>query len=250
MIIREDLVHYCNQLLKIDSFQDYCPNGLQIQGRLKIRKIITGVTASQALIDAAIRQQADAIIVHHGFFWKGEAATITGMKYRRIRQLIKHRINLLAYHLPLDAHPELGNNAVFARQLGLQGCDFFGRQNLAILGHIPATGIKKLKKKMNQLLQRKPLLIQSAMLGKKVSRIAICTGAAQSMITDALAAQADVFISGEISENTVHFARENPIHYLACGHHASERFGVQALAEHLQQKLQLDCEFIDCDNPV
>jgi dinuclear metal center YbgI/SA1388 family protein len=243
----KDLITYCNSFLQIDKFKDYCPNGLQIQGTQQLKKIITGVTASQALIDLAIDQQADVLLVHHGFFWKGEDPVLTGIKYRRIKALMDNNINLLAYHLPLDAHPQVGNNHQLAKVLKLKKIEFFGNQQLALLGQIKSTTGESLSKKLEKLLQRKPLHIAC---NRKIKTLALCTGAAQSYIVEAIEQGADAFISGEISENTVHIARENNIHYFAAGHHATERFGVQALAQHLVEKFKIDCKFIDSDNPV
>ncbi len=243
----KDLVTYCNSFLQIDQFKDYCPNGLQIQGKQQIKKIVTGVTASQALIDLAIEEQADVLLVHHGFFWKGEDPVLTGIKYKRIKALMDNNINLLAYHLPLDAHPQVGNNHQLAKALKLKKIKLFGNQQLALLGQIKLTSGDTLSKKLEKLLQRKPLHIDC---NRKIKKLALCTGAAQSYIVEAIEQGADAFISGEISENTVHIARENNIHYFAAGHHATERFGVQALAQHLAEKFTIDCKFIDSDNPV
>lgn len=243
----KQLIDYCNNLLQIEQFNDYCPNGLQVEGKSQISKIITGVTASQALINKAIASNADAILVHHGFFWKGENPVITGIKYHRIKALMDHNINLLAYHLPLDAHPLVGNNQLLAKSLKLKNIDSFGNQQLALIGQVKASTGKYLAVKLEKLLDRKPLHIAA---NKKIKKLALCTGAAQSFIGDAIEQGADAFISGEISENTVHIARENNIHYFAAGHHATERLGVIAMAKNIADKFSIDCQFIDCDNPV
>ncbi len=241
------LVAYCDNFLQLEQFKDYCPNGLQVEGKATIRKIVSGVTASQALIDAAIENKADVLLVHHGFFWKGENPVLVGMKYRRIKALMDHGINLIAYHLPLDAHQQLGNNIQFANALSIKNISNFGNQDLALIGDINKTSGQELSLKLTAILSRKPLHISS---DRMIKRLALCTGGAQSFISDAIEQGADAFISGEISESTVHIARENNIHYFSAGHHATERFGVQALGLHLAQKYQLDYEFIDIDNPV
>jgi dinuclear metal center YbgI/SA1388 family protein len=243
----KQLVNYCNDYLQIDQFSDYCPNGLQLQGKNQIRKIVTGVSATQALIDAAVMNKADALLVHHGFFWKGENPVLTGMKYRRIKALMKHNINLLAYHLPLDAHRQVGNNVQLANALNIKKLHRFGNQQISVIGSIKSISGKNLAQKLDKLLHRNPLHIDC---NREIKKLAICTGAAQSYIQDAVEQGADAFISGEISENTVHIARENNIHYFAAGHHATERFGVQALGQHLTEKFAITSEFIDIDNPV
>ncbi|MFK5892350.1 MAG: Nif3-like dinuclear metal center hexameric protein [Pseudomonadota bacterium] len=243
----KQLVNYCDNYLQVDQYNDYCPNGLQVQGKKQIKKIVTGVSATQALIDVAIDNQADVLLVHHGFFWKGENPVLTGMKYHRIKALMKHEINLLAYHLPLDAHNQLGNNRLLAKALKIKKCQSFGNQQLALIGSIKPVSGKELAQKLNKILHRNPLHIDC---NKEIKKLAVCTGAAQGYILDAIEQGADAFISGEISENTVHIARENNIHYYAAGHHATERFGVQALGLHLAEKFAIKCQFIDIDNPV
>ena len=243
----QQLVSYCNHFLHIDLFKDYCPNGLQLQGKNQVKKIVAGVTASHALIDKAIAHQADVLLVHHGFFWKGEDPVLTGMKYRRIKALMDHNINLLAYHLPLDAHIEVGNNYQLAKKLKIKKMQTFTNQQLAVIGQVKSCSGDDLATKLHKLLQRKPLHINC---DRKIKQLALCTGAAQGYISDAIAQGADAFISGEISENTVHIARENNIHYYAAGHHATERFGVQALGQHLADKFAIEFLYIDIDNPV
>lgn len=251
-VSRQDLVQYCNRFLQINSFKDYCPNGLQVEGKPIIERLVTGVTASQDLLDAAIEAKADAILVHHGYFWRSDPAVITGMRKQRIETLLKHQINLLAYHLPLDAHSELGNNVQLAKQLGidLEGVVGHGHaKNMLFYGKLPSTlAVEDFAKQLENVLKHKPMVVQST--GDAVLRVAWCTGAAQHYITDAVELGVDAFISGEISENTTHAAKELGIHYFAAGHHATERYGVQALGEHLVQEFGVSHQFIDIPNPV
>jgi len=247
-----ELVDYCDQLLDAASFQDYCPNGLQVEGRGEVNKIVSGVTASQALIDAALQQRADLVLVHHGFFWKGEDPCLTGMKRRRIRALLADEISLLAYHLPLDAHPGLGNNAQLAQRLGLveQGRFGDGRgPDLACYGSLPEPlSSAGLSERIHQALGRRPQCISGT--ARPLQRIGWCTGAAQNYLEAAARRGLDAFISGEISEPSVHIAREYGIDYFAAGHHATERYGVQALGERLSKEFAIEHIFIDIDNPV
>jgi dinuclear metal center YbgI/SA1388 family protein len=250
---REDLVNYLDGLLQPAKFRDYCPNGLQVEGCREVSRIVTGVTASQALLDAAVDRGADAILVHHGYFWKGEDGRVTGIRKQRLKTLLTHDINLLAYHLPLDAHPELGNNAQLAKRLGWQADGRFGEQDIAWIGRPAALEcgqwrVADLLGQLTKELQRAPLLIGDA--ERKVSRIAWCSGGAQGYFEQAIALGADVYISGEISEQTVHLARESGVAYLACGHHATERFGAQALAVHLAEQFGVQAEFVEIENPV
>lgn len=240
---------YLDSLLQPGQFRDYCPNGLQVEGRDEIRCIVAGVTASQALLDAAIAVGADAILVHHGYFWKGEEGRITGLRRRRLGALLKHDINLIAYHLPLDAHPEFGNNAQLACRLGWQPEGRFGDQDIGWIGR-PATSLTvgQLADQVAEALGRAPLLIGERT--RPVRRVAWCSGGAQGYFEAAMAAGADLYLSGEISEQTVHLARESGVAYLAAGHHATERGGVQALTAHLSERFGLDGRFIDIDNPV
>ena len=246
MIGQAELVQYCDELLEAALFKDYCPNGLQVEGKDTINRIVSGVTASQALIDAAIEKKADLLLVHHGFFWKGENSVVTGMKHRRLKALLINDINLLAYHLPLDAHKTLGNNVILAKKLGLKNPIYFAGNDIAIIGDLTETG-ESLKQRLTEQLFREPLHVD---VERPITRVSLCTGAAQSYIEQALEMGADAFISGEISESTWHFAQENNIHYYAAGHHATERYGVQALGEHLAEKFGLEHEFIDIPNPV
>lgn len=241
-----DLNDYLNQLLQPERFSDYCPNGLQVEGRHEINKIVTGVTASMALLQAALQANADAVLVHHGYFWRGETLSITGIKKQRIQFLLQHEINLFAFHLPLDMHPELGNNVMLARQLGLEVTKWAEMLALAELNQ-PQT-LKSLAEIVEKKLKRKPQVIGD--LSRPLKCIALCTGAAQGYIEQAHAANADVYLSGEISEQTVHVARETGMSYISAGHHATERYGIQALGEHLANKFGIKHEFIDIDNPV
>ncbi len=246
---REVLRQYLDGLLKSADFRDYCPNGLQVEGKAGVQRVICGVTASQALLDAAIERQADAILVHHGWFWKGEDGRVTGFRRQRLASLLAHDISLFAYHLPLDAHPTLGNNAQLAKRLGWTIEGNFSEQNIGFFGVPPApTFAGELAQWVHQALGRAPLLIGDAT--RTIKRIAWCTGGAQSYFEEALATGADIFVSGEISEQTVHMARETGMLYLAAGHHATERYGVMALAAHLNDACGISCDFVDIDNPV
>jgi len=247
-----ELLNYTDNLLSAGDYQDYCPNGLQVEGRPGVKRIVSGVTASQALIDAAVELDADLLLVHHGFFWKGEAAPIIGMKQRRIKSLLANDISLVAYHLPLDGHGELGNNIQLARQLGIAVNGRFGpgpQGGIAMLGELPQTSsAEMLAKRIGEVLQRDPLLVKGGR--HSVKRVGWCSGAAQGYLEQASALGLDAFISGEISESTVHAARELGIHYFAAGHHATERYGVKALGEHLSEYFSLENHFIDIANPV
>lgn len=246
---REELVDYLDGLLAAATFRDYCPNGLQVEGRAEIRRIVAGVTASQALLDAAVVLEADAILVHHGYFWRGEDGRITGIRRRRLGALLTHNINLIAYHLPLDAHPELGNNAQLARRFGWQATGRFGEQNIAWHGAPAAPcALDDLAAQVANGLGRAPLVIPGD--GRTIRRVAWCSGGAQGYFEQAIALGVDAYLSGEISEQTVHLARESGVAYLAAGHHATERYGVQAVAQHLAAQYGLDCRCIDIDNPV
>ena len=246
---REELVDYLDGLLVPGKFRDYCPNGLQVEGRDGIARLVAGVTASQALLDAAVARKADAILVHHGYFWKGEDGRITSIRRQRLATLLAHDINLLAYHLPLDAHPELGNNAQLAQRLGWLPEGRFGEQDMAWLGSLAApVDLDALVADVQRILGRAPLVIGRG--GKPIRRIGWCSGGAQGYFEQAIALGVDAYLSGEISEQTVHLARESGVAYIAAGHHATERYGVQALAEHLGQHWGIACEFVDLDNPV
>ncbi len=244
-----ELEIYLNQLLDIAHVHDYCPNGLQVEGRSEVRKLISGVTASLDFLQAAVVAGADAVLVHHGYFWRGENQCLTGMKRRRIALLMEHDVSLLAYHLPLDMHLELGNNTQLGHRLGFIESGRFGEQSIAAHGTLPQTMmLKDLGMNIEHLLSRKPLMIGDA--EKPVQRIAWCTGAAQDYFDEAIGLGVDAFITGEISEQTVHAARESGVAFLAAGHHATERYGVQALGAHTAQKFGIAHQFIDVDNPV
>jgi len=248
MANRQEIVTYLETLLDVGRYRDYCPNGLQVEGSAEITHIVSGVTASQALIEAAIEQGADALLVHHGYFWKGEEQSITGIKRQRIQRLLESGMNLLAYHLPLDGHAVLGNNVQLARVLDLNvegvagdtGLLYHGRMQQSFRGDAFAAHIES-------CLGRAP---QHISVERNIERVAWCTGGAQSYIGEAAALGVDAFISGEISEQTVHIAREMNIHFYAAGHHATERYGVQALGDHLETEFGLKHTFIDIDNPV
>jgi dinuclear metal center YbgI/SA1388 family protein len=252
MTDRSDLLAACDALLQPERFRDYGPNGLQVEGKQQVQKIVSGVTASLALIEAAVVAKADAIFVHHGLFWRGQDGCVTGWMKKRLALLLAHDINLLAYHLPLDAHPQLGNNAQLGVKLGLIGQPGLGEQQLGWLGGRADGGAfasaQVLADHVAYQLIRPVTLIQSA--SKAITKIAWCSGGAQSYFEAAIAAGADAFITGEISEPQVHYARECGVAYLACGHHATERFGAPAVATHLAKQLDLAHEFIEIDNPA
>lgn len=243
----EELVEYCDRRLAAADFDDYCPNGLQVEGNAEVTHIVSGVTASLALVDAAIEAGADALLVHHGYFWKGEPAPLVGMKGRRIRRLAQAGMNLLAYHLPLDAHPQLGNNAGLGRALGLQGQPLCEGSLVWAAATGIDSGVDELARTVSRALQREPTVID---VGRPQHRVAWCTGAAQGYITQAAQAGCDTFISGEISEQTLHQARELEINYVSAGHHATERFGVQALGAELAERFGIEHRFIDLPNPA
>lgn len=244
------LERYLATLLNVAAFKDYCPNGLQVEGKAEVERVVCGVTASQALLDAALAHDADAILVHHGYFWQGEDGRVVGTRRHRLATLLGAQISLLAYHLPLDFHEELGNNAQLARRMGWRAEGRFGEQNIGVIGVPGEVGqsAAALADALARSLSREPLLVGDA--ERPISRVAWCTGAAQSLFEQAIDAGCDAFVSGEISEPTVHLARESGIPYIAAGHHATERYGVQALGEHLTHTHGLACEFIDVDNPV
>lgn len=252
MAALHELVDYCDALLDAARFQDYCPNGLQVEGHPSVRRLVSGVTASQALIEAAVERGADLLLVHHGFFWKGENPCLTGMKQRRLKALLGNDISLLAYHLPLDDHPELGNNAQLAARLGLVEETRFGGGRspaLACAGVLEdSCPAEQFGQRIAAALGREPQWIPGS--AGQIRRIGWCTGAAQSYLEDAARLGLDAFVSGEISEPTVHIAREYGIHYFAAGHHATERYGVQALGEHLAGYFDIPHTFCDIDNPV
>ena len=245
----QELCEFIDTYLEIERFQDYCPNGLQVEANPEVRHVVCGVTACQALIDAAREAGADTLLVHHGYFWKGEGAPLSGVKGRRIASLMRHGINLLAYHLPLDAHPEVGNNARLGARMGWRPGARFGEQDLIVEGETAvAQTLAELAADLEARLDTRVLAIDAG--GHPVRRLAWCTGAAQGFIEAAAARGVDAFVSGEISEQTVHLARELGVHYLAAGHHATERYGVQALAGEIESRFPLRLQFIDIPNPV
>ena len=251
-ITRLELQQYLDGMLRVSEISDYCPNGLQVEGTSKIEKIVTGVTASQALVDAAIEANADALIVHHGYFWKGESQAVTGMKKRRLSTLLANDLNLFAYHLPLDVHPEFGNNRQLASLLDIQ--------NISAVSGVKPVGVVMqgnleeavegvaLQAKLKQLLGRDVLI--EGPVSKPISTLAWCTGGGQGFIEQAVDLGVDAFITGEVSEQTVHTAREMGITFFAAGHHATERYGVKSLGEHIKQQFNVPVEFIDIDNPA
>ncbi|MGV3741813.1 MAG: Nif3-like dinuclear metal center hexameric protein [Burkholderiaceae bacterium] len=246
---RDALERHLASKLDISRFRDYCPNGLQVEGRPDIRRLVTGVTASRALIEAAIDFGADAILVHHGYFWRNEDPRVIGPKLQRLKLLLAHDISLFAYHLPLDMHPELGNNAQLAKILQLEADGRFGENDLGWAGG--AHGVKtvgELAARIEKQLDRPPLLIGDAR--QPIGRIGWCTGAAQNFLADAVSAGVNTYLSGEISEPTVHLARETGAAYISCGHHATERYGVQALGDYLAAEFGIVHRFIDIANPV
>lgn len=243
---------YIDGVLETGRFRDYCPNGLQVEGRTEIVRVMTGVTACQALLDAAVEWQADLVLVHHGYFWKGEAQPITGIKRKRIQTLLAADINLMAYHLPLDAHAELGNNARLADLLGIQVEGPLKPGEDPAIGNIGTLAepesLQAFEQRLARVLGREPQTIAGG--EHPVQKVAWCTGAAERMIDLAIEQGADLYLSGEISEPVVHIARECGIHYCGAGHHATERYGVQALGERLAQEFGLEHRFVDIDNPV
>ncbi len=246
---REELNRYLDGLLEVSRFRDYCPNGLQVEGRGEIRRIVSGVTASIALIRAALAQDADAILVHHGYFWKGDDARITGTRRARIALLLEHELNLFAYHLPLDAHAEFGNNTQLGKRLGLIETGRFADQEIGARGILEAPmRLDAFILQVKQRLGREPLTIGDD--AREIRQIAWCTGAAQGLFEEAIALGCDTYLSGEISEQQVHLARESGVAFISAGHHCTEKYGVQALGEHLAARFGLEHRFIDIPNPV
>ena len=247
-----ELETHLNKALNINKFRDYGPNGLQVEGKVEVQRIVTGVTASQDLLAAAIAVQADAILVHHGYFWKNESPVIRGMKKRRLASLLQHDISLFGYHLPLDAHPQWGNNVQLAQQLGIEiegVMDERELQGVGNIGYLPQPmSLQAFGQHLEAVLGRSPLLIEGG--DHPIRRIAWCTGGAQGYFEKAILLGVDAFVTGEISEYNVHLARETGVAFYSAGHHATERYGVQALASHLATHCEVECEYIDIDNPV
>jgi dinuclear metal center YbgI/SA1388 family protein len=249
MMLLNELRDYNASLLQTSLFKDHCPNGVQVEGRAEVRRIATGVTASQHVLDAAIAWGADAILVHHGYFWRNEEATIVGIRKRRIAQLLRNDVSLLAYHLPLDAHAELGNNAQLGKLLGLNEQGRFGEQDIAWLGSLaqPRT-LVQFTGQVAQGLQRTPQVIGDG--NKSIRKVAWCSGGAQGYFEAAIAQGVDAYITGEISEQNFHLANETGVAFIAAGHHATERYGIQALGAHLAKQFGLEHRFFDQDNPI
>lgn len=250
MTPRSEIESYLNTLLEVGKFRDYGPNGLQVEGAAEVRRIVSGVTASHAFIEAAVARGADTLLVHHGLFWKGHDGRLTGWLKQRVALLMRHDINLLAYHLPLDAHPAYGNNAQFGRRLGWQADARFGEQDLGFIGTAAeALTAEALAARLADSLGRAPVLAPGE-AGRPLRRVAWCTGGAQGYFEAAIAAGADVFVTGEISEPQAHLARETGVSFIACGHHASERYGAPALGAHLAEQFGVAHEFIEIGNPA
>lgn len=244
----KDLVAYCDSFLQVSNYKDYAPNGLQVEGTPEIQKVITGVTACQALIDEAIEKKADAILVHHGYFWKNEPQVITGMKRKRIQSLLENGINLIAYHLPLDGHQKLGNNASLADLWNLSD-ETEDPASLVRKGRFTkAVAIEEFLNLVESTLQRKPLHLAAE--SQSIQTIAWCSGGAQGYMQQAIDWEVDAFLTGEVSEQCMHQAAESNVHFISAGHHATERLGVKRLGEHLAEHFSLDVEFVDIVNPV
>lgn len=251
IIERNELTNYLNTLLNVDQFKDYGPNGLQVEGKAKIEKIVYGVTASLALIEKAIELKADAIIVHHGLFWQGQDGRVVGWMKRRLQQLLVNDINLYGFHLPLDAQPAFGNNAMLGQKLGLKICSFLGEPPILALGEsvdCSEWSLQALSQKLQAVLGRGVTVVPGD--GRVLKRIAWCTGGAQGYFEEAIAAGADVYITGEISEPQAHYAHEMGVAFIAAGHHATERFGIQGLAEKVFMDLGVEGTYIEIANPA
>ncbi|PZP31986.1 MAG: Nif3-like dinuclear metal center hexameric protein [Roseateles depolymerans] len=248
MIDRARLETHLNQVMEPGRFKDYGPNGLQVEGKAQVARLVCGVTASLALIDAAIAAQADAILVHHGLFWRGQDGRVTGWMKQRLARLIQHDISLFAYHLPLDAHPQLGNNAQLGARLGWVADRRFGDQDLGFCAAVESTSLDAVGQQLRNVLGREVLTVPGD--GRPLRRVAWCTGGAQGYFEAAIAAGADLFVTGEISEPQAHYAAETGVAFIAAGHHATERYGVQALGECVAGELGLDYRFIDLPNPA
>ena len=248
----QDILQWCDQTLLSSEFKDYAPNGLQIEGKADVKKIVCAVTASLDAIDAAIEAQADLLLVHHGYFWKGEPAPITGMRGARIKKLIQHDISLVGYHLPLDAHPSLGNNAAIAELLELENIQALNPNERHPIGNIgylkQAVSAEAFKQQLSDVFNREIIHLPSTT--EKIQKIGFCTGAAQDFITQAAEQGCDAYISGEVSERTFYEAQELNVHYFACGHHATERYGVQRLAQALSKQFDVEAIYYEQGNPI
>ncbi len=248
-MLLNELRDYIGSLLEISRFRDYSPNGIQVEGKAQILRLATGVTASQRLLDEAIAWGADAILVHHGYFWRNEDAAVTGIKKRRLAHLLQHDVSLLAYHLPLDAHDVLGNNAQLGQRLGFVEQGRFGEQNIACYGELAHPQmLAQLTAHVEGVLQRAPLVVGGGT--RTICRIAWCSGAAQGCFDEAVMLGVDAFLTGEISEQNVHLAEESGVAFIAAGHHATERYGVRALGEHLAAQFGVEHRFFDMDSPI
>jgi dinuclear metal center YbgI/SA1388 family protein len=249
MATRNEIDGYLAALLSVDRFKDYGPNGLQVEGRSEVVRLVSGVTASLALIDAASAARADALLVHHGLFWRGQDGRLTGWLAERVRRLMAHGINLFAYHLPLDAHVEFGNNAQLGLRLGLVADARFGEQELGFAAPaVQERTLAALAQRLQAELGRPPLVLPGD--GRELARIGWCTGGAQGYFEAAVAAGLDAFVTGEVSEPQAHLARETGVAFIACGHHATERYGAPALAAHVAERFGLEHRFIEIDNPA
>lgn len=248
-MLLNELRDYIGSLLDVSRFRDYSPNGVQVEGKAQVQRIASGVTASQRLLEAATAWGADAILVHHGYFWRSEDATITGIKRRRIAHLLQHDVSLLAYHLPLDAHAELGNNAQLGKRLGFVERGRFGEQDIACYGELEQPQmLAQLVAYIEGVLQRAPQVIGES--SRTIRRIAWCSGGAQGYFEAAVALGVDAFLTGEISEQNVHVSQEAGVAFIAAGHHATERYGVRVLGEHIAARFGVEHRFFDMDNPV
>jgi dinuclear metal center YbgI/SA1388 family protein len=248
MAARNEIDSYLATLLAVERFKDYGPNGVQVEGGEQVSRLASGVTASLALIDAAIAWRADAVLVHHGLFWRGQDGRLTGWLVERVRRLMVHDITLFAYHLPLDAHAEHGNNAQLGARLGLTADARFGEQDLGFAAPVAATSLDALAEAVRSALGRAPLVLPGD--GRALRRVGWCTGGAQGYFEAAIAAGCDAFLTGEVSEPQAHLARETGVAFLACGHHATERYGAPAVAAHVAERFGLEHRFFDIDNPA
>lgn len=249
MATRQEILEWCDQTLQTAFFSDYAPNGLQIEGRPEVNKIVTSVTASLAAVECAIEQRADMLLVHHGMFWRSEPVTVTGWKKQRIAKLLAHEINMAGYHLPLDAHPELGNNACLAKRMGWTLERQTGEQNLLNVGCLSETQpLTVLAATLAQKLDREPVVVGD--YSKQIRRIAWCTGGAQGFFQQAVYEGVDAYITGEISEAQYHLANETGVAFIGAGHHATERYGVRALGEALKSRFNVELYAFDEQNPA
>ena len=248
----QDIIQWCDQTLKSPEFKDYAPNGLQIEGKTEVHKILAAVTASQDAIDAAIRENADLLLVHHGYFWKGEAYPITGMRGKRIKSLIQHDISLLAYHLPLDSHPSLGNNAAIADLLELERIEALDPSERHPIGNIGYLNQPMPVEEFKTFVSEKLKFDVTHLPADKnmIEKVGFCTGGAQDYIVKAAEQGCDAYISGEVSERTFYEAKELGVHYFACGHHATERYGVQRLGQAISEQFDIEYVYFELNNPI